>query len=314
MGRLALWRLLAIVPILLVVSFVTFTLMALNPVDPAELLVGPTATQTQIDAKRHELGLDRPLLARYGDWLGDAVHGDLGRSIYTSTPVTTSLRDRVGVTLSLTLGGLLVAVAIGVPLGAWAALRAGRRTDRLVNAGATLGQAVPTFWLGTILLLVFAERWKIFNAVFYVSPGESVAGWLKSVTLPSIALGATGAAWLARHTRSELATVLDQDYVQTALAKGASRRQVLFGHAARNAAPPVLTVVAVLVSLTLGGSLVIERVFALPGLGTLALDAITRNDPAPLLGFVLCAVLIVVVVNVLLDVAHGVLDPRVRAS
>jgi peptide/nickel transport system permease protein len=314
MGRRALWRLLAVVPILLVVSFVAFMLLALNPVDPAEQLVGPTATEAQIDARRHELGLDQPPVARYGDWLRDASHGDLGRSIYTTTPVTTSLIDRAGVTLSLTLGGLLVAVAIGLPLGAAAALRAGRRTDRLVTAGSTLGQAIPSFWLGTILVLVFAERWTIFNAAFYVSPGESIVGWLRSVTLPSIALGATGAAWIARHARSELVSVLEQDYIQTALAKGASRRQVLFGHAARNAAPPLLTVIAVLVSMLLGASLVIERVFALPGLGSLALEAITRNDPAPLLGFVLCAVLIVVVVNVLLDLAHGLLDPRVHSS
>jgi peptide/nickel transport system permease protein len=314
MGRHALWRLLAVVPILLVVSFVTFLLLALNPVDPAEQLVGPTATEAQIDARRHQLGLDQPLVARYVDWLRDAVQGDLGRSIYTTTPVTTSLRDRAGVTLSLTLGGLFVAVAVGVPLGAWAALRAGRRTDRLVTAGSTLGQAIPSFWLATILLLVFAEHWKVFNAVFYVSPSESIVGWLRSITLPSIALGVTGAAWIARHTRSELVTVFEQDYIQTALAKGASRRQILFAHAARNAAPPLLAVVAVLVSTILGASLVIERVFALPGLGSLALEAISRNDPAPLLWFVLCAVLIVVVVNVLLDIAHGLLDPRVRTS
>jgi peptide/nickel transport system permease protein len=314
MGRHMLGRLLAVLPILFVVSFVAFMLLALNPVDPAEQLVGPTATDAQIDARRHELGLDQPLMARYGDWLGDAVHGDLGRSVYTTAPVTSSLKDRAGVTLSLTLGGLLVAVAIGVPLGVAAALRAGRRTDRLVTAGSTLGQAIPSFWLGTILVLVFAERWEVFNAVFYVSPGESIVGWLKSITLPSIALGATGAAWIARHTRSELVTVLEQDYIQTALAKGASRRQVLFGHAARNAAPPLLTVIAVLVSMILGASLVIERVFALPGLGSLALEAITRNDPAPLLGFVLCAVLIVVIVNVLLDIAHALLDPRVHRS
>jgi peptide/nickel transport system permease protein len=314
MGRHMLGRLLAVLPILFVVSFVAFMLLALNPVDPAEQLVGPTATDAQIDARRHELGLDQPLMARYGDWLGDAVHGDLGRSVYTTAPVTSSLKDRAGVTLSLTLGGLLVAVAIGVPLGVAAALRAGRRTDRLVTAGSTLGQAIPSFWLGTILVLVFAERWEVFNAVFYVSPGESIVGWLKSITLPSIALGATGAAWIARHTRSELVTVLEQDYIQTALAKGASRRQVLFGHAARNAAPPLLTVIAVLVSMLLGASLVIERVFALPGLGSLALEAITRNDPAPLLGFVLCAVLIVVIVNVLLDIAHALLDPRVHRS
>jgi peptide/nickel transport system permease protein len=208
---------------------------------------------------------------------------------------------------------LLVALAVGLPVGVWAALRAGQRADRRAIAAATIGQAVPPFWLGTLLLFVFAVRLPIFNAVFYVTPGDSVGGWLRSITLPSIALGAAGAAWIARQTRSEFVTVLQQDYIRGALARGASRRQVVLGHVFRNAAPPLLTVVALLVGALLSASFVIEKVFALPGLGSWALESIERNDPAPLLGFVLCAVVMVVTIDLLLDIAHDWLNPRVRA-
>jgi peptide/nickel transport system permease protein len=313
MIRLVLWRVLAAIPTLLVVSFVTFMLLSMNPIDPAEQLLGPTATQEQVDAKRHELGLDQPVVQRYAEWLGGALSGDLGESIYTGTPVVSSLSGRVGVTVSLTFGGLFVALSIGMPAGIWAAMHAGRRSDRLAMAGATIGQAIPSFWLAMLLLLGFAVHWQLFNAVFYVSPGESVAGWLRSITLPSIALGAAGAAWISRQTRSELITVLRQDYIRTALAKGASRQQIVFRHALKNAAAPLVAVVALLVSLLLSTSFVVERVFALPGLGSLALESINNNDPAPLLGFVMCVVLVVVIVNVVLDVVHGWLDPRVRA-
>jgi peptide/nickel transport system permease protein len=313
MFRAALWRLVAAAPIILIASFTTFVLLSMNPVDPAEQLLGPTATQEQVDATREEMGLDQPVVERYAEWLGNAVSGDLGRSIYTGTPVTTSIGERLGVTVSLLSGGLLVALAVGLPAGVWAAVRAGQAADRRAMAAATIGQAVPPFWLGTMLLLLFAVRWPIFNAVFYVAPGESVAGWLKSITLPSVALGAAGAAWVARQTRSEFVTVLQQDYIRAALAKGASQRQVLFGHALRNAAPPLLTVVALLVGTLLGASFVIEEVFALPGLGSWALQSIQRNDPAPLLGFVLCVVVMVVSINLVLDLAHDWLNPRVRA-
>ncbi len=310
MWRIALWRLLAVLPIMVVVSFLAFVALSLNDVDPAEQLLGPTAPTEQVAAKRAELGLDRPVVARYADWLGDALTGDLGESLYTTTPVVTSIGDRAGVTLSLMVGGVFVALIIGLPAGIWSAVRPGRPSDRVVMAGATVGQAVPSFWLGTLLLLVFAVRWPLFNAVFYVSPTESITDWVRSITLPSIALGATGGAWMARHTRSELLTVLQQDYIRTALAKGAPRRDLVLHHALRNAAGPLLGAVAVLITAMVSGSFVVEKVFALPGLGGLALEAILRNDPAPLLGFVVCVVAATVFVGVALDLAQSFLDPR----
>jgi peptide/nickel transport system permease protein len=192
-------------------------------------------------------------------------------------------------------------------------MRAGTRSDRMLMTGATIGQAIPGFWLGTLLLLVFAVHWQVFNATFYVSPRDSLGGWLRSITLPSIALGAVGAAWLCRQTRSGLVTALQQDYIRMALAKGASQRQVVFGHALRNAGGPLLTVISLLVTTLLGASFVIERVFALPGLGSWALESIERNDPAPLLGFIMCVVVAVVVVNLMLDLGHGLLNPKVWA-
>jgi peptide/nickel transport system permease protein len=242
------------------------------------------------------------------------VTGDLGTSIYTGAPVAESISARIGVTLSMIFGGLLVAVVIGVPSGIGAALRAGRRADRAAMAIASLGQAIPVIWLATLLLAVFAVHWPVFNAVFYVSPSESIVGWVRSITLPSIALGIVAAAVLARHTRTAMRSELGAEYVRAALAKGASRRQAVVHHVLRNAASSMVTVLSFLIAALLGGSFVAERIFALPGLGSMAIEAIQRNDPDPLLGFVVVTVFVVVVVNLLLDLGYAWLDPRVRTA
>jgi peptide/nickel transport system permease protein len=314
MVEIAFWRLTAILPIMLVASFVTFWLLSLNPIDPAEQLLGPTASESQIATVRSDMGLDEPVLERYVDWLGGAVTGDLGTSIYTGAPVADTISERIGVTLSMIFGGLLVAVVIGVPSGIGAALRAGRRTDRAVMAAASLGQAIPVIWLGTLLLGVFAVHWHVFNAVFYVSPTDSILGWVRSVTLPSIALGVVAGAVLARHTRAAMRSELGADYVRAALAKGASRPQVVIHHVLRNAASSMVTVLSFLIAALLGASFVAERIFALPGLGSMAIDAVHRNDPAPVLGFVVVTVFVVVVVNLLLDLGYAWLNPRVRTA
>ncbi len=218
---------------------------------------------------RTELGLDRPLLVRYGDWLGGAVTGDLGESIYTEgAKVTTALRSRLPVTLSLTLGGLLVSVAIGVPTGIYTALRAGRRGDRVLSGMASFGQAAPNFWIAAILALFFAVQRSWFPAVFFVGPTESIGRWLHSITLPSIALGLAGGAALARQTRSAMIGVLQLDYIRTALATGESRASVVYQHALKNAAVPLVTVLGFQLTALLGGSFAVERVFALPGWAT----------------------------------------------
>ncbi len=312
--RIAFWRLAAVLPIMLVASFVTFVLLSLNPIDPAEQLLGPTATDEQVATVRTEMGLDEPVLERYVEWLGGAVTGDLGRSIYTGAPVADTISERVGVTLSMIVGGLLVAALVGLPFGIAAALRSGSGTDRAVMAVASLGQAIPVIWLGTLLLAVFAVHWHVFNAVFYVSPVESIIGWIRSVTLPSIALGIVAGAVLARHTRTAVRSELSAEYVRAALAKGASRRQAVVHHVLRNAASSMVTVLSLLIAAVLTGSFVAERIFALPGLGSMAIEAVQRNDPAPLLGFVVVTVFVVVVVNLLLDLGYAWLNPRIRTA
>jgi peptide/nickel transport system permease protein len=183
-----------------------------------------------------------------------------------------------------------------------------------VMAVASLGQAIPVIWLGTLLLGVFAVHWQLFNAVFYVSPFDSIVGWVRSITLPSIALGIVTGAVLARHTRTAMRSELGAEHVRAALAKGASRRQAVVHHVLRNAASSMVTVLSFLIAALLGGSFVAERIFALPGLGSMAIEAIQRNDPAPLLGFVVVTVFVVVVVNLLLDLGYAWLNPRIRTA
>ncbi len=308
-------RLAALVPLMLVVSFLAFWLQSLNPVDPAEEILGGAAPAEAVKELRRELGLDRPFLVRYGEWLGGAVRGDLGDSVYTDgLKVSSALWGRLPVTLSLTLGGLVVTLLIGLPLGVFSALRAGRRPDRVAMGFASFGQAAPNFWVAALLALFFAVQRTWFPAVFFVGPTTSIPRWLHSITLPSIALGLAGGASLARQTRSAMIGVLQLEYVRTALALGASRRQVIFKHALKNAAVPLVTVVSFQLTALLGGAFAVERVFALGGLGSLAVGAVIKNDGTVVIGFVVLVVLFVVLVNLLLDVSYRWLNPKVQAQ
>jgi peptide/nickel transport system permease protein len=314
MVRTALTRLLAMVPLLFIVATATFFLGQLSPVDPAENIVGPNASNAQVAAVRHELGLDRSAWDQYTTWLGGAVHGDLGKSVYTKAPVGTSLYQALPVTLSLAAGGLLVGLVLGVPAGVWSALRAGRWSDRVTSLAATIGQALPSFWLGLLLVIAFAIKLPWFPSVGYVSPSVSVAGWFSSLVLPSLSLGLVAAASIARQTRSAMIGVLQQEYVRTALGKGLSRVRVVVKHALKNAAVPVVTVVSFQVAHLIGGAIVIERLFAMPGLGALAINAVIRRDPDMIQGFVVLTVLIVVLVNLLLDLSYAWFNPKVRSA
>lgn len=315
MLKVAATRLLAVIPLMVVVSFLAFVLQSLNPVDPAEQITGGTASREAIAQLRHELGIDRPVVVRYGDWLGGALHGDLGASVYTKdAKVTRSLLDRLPVTLSLTFGGLLVALLLGLPAGIYSALRAGRRGDRVVSGIASIGQAAPNFWIAALLALFLSVKLRWFPAVFFVGPSSSITGWLRSITLPSIALGLAGAAALARQTRSAMIGVLQLDYVRTALALGARRREVVYKHALKNAAVPLVTVLSFQLTALLGGSFAVERVFALPGIGDLAINAVLRNDGEVVVGFVVLVTLFVVLVNLVLDLSYRWLNPKVRVS
>lgn len=307
-------RALAIIPVLFGVSLVTFFLLGVSTVNPAEQLLGPTATHAQIRQKEVALGIDKALPVQYWHWLVDAAHGNLGTSHYTGVAVTKSLTQRFPVTLSLLVGGMLVAVLVGVPLGILAAVRRGRASDRFVASGASLGLAVPGFWLGMLLIIVFAVRLGWFPAVNYVSPSESVVGWLKSITLPSIALGIAGSAAFARQARASMTSVLEQDYITAVIARGLPLRRVLFKHGLVNASIPLVTLGAFQASTLLGGSIIIEKVFTLAGLGTMAIDAAIKNDAPNMLGFVLLAAVVVVVANLLMDLSYAWLNPKMRVA
>ena len=314
MFRLTVSRLLGIIPVLVLAATLTFSLMHLGSSDPAAAIVGESGTQEQIDTMRTQLGLDKPFVTQYADWVKGAVHGDLGDSYFTNQPVSGLLWDALPVTVSLMVGGIVVAILIGIPAGVWSATRAGRVSDRAMSGVVTIGLATPSFWLAMMLIWAFALRLDWFPAIGYVPLTDDPLGWLQSIALPSLALGCVAAASVARQTRSSLIGVLQLDYIRTALAKGLSRRQVIVHHALKNASSPVLTILAFQVSALLGGAVVVERLFVLPGLGTVAVNAVTQHDLPVVLGVVVVAVIIVVFVNLLLDISYALVNPKIRPS
>lgn len=312
--RTVITRLLSTVPLVFAVASATFFLSLASDVDPAEIILGGNATQVQIDALRGELGLDRSGPEQYWSWLSGLFYGDLGTSLYTRASVTDLVQAALPVTLSLAVGGLLIGVVLGVGLGIVAAMTAGSRADRGLIMLSTAGQAAPSFFVGMLVIYVFAVQLGWFPATGYTPLTESPGEWLRSLVLPSFALGLGVAAALSRQARSSMIVALQRDYTRTALSKGLSRRRVVLKHAARNAASPVVTSVSFQVAQLLGGAIVVERLFAMPGLGSLTVDAVLRYDPGIIQAVVLFAVVVVVLVNLLVDVSYAWLNPKVRAT
>lgn len=314
MGRIIGARLLALVPLLLVASFVAFLLVHLAPTDPAVVRLGENATNEAYDAFRSQIGVDRPLVVQYGSWVGNAVRGDFGTSWQNSASVSDLLARRLPVTLSLTIGALIVGLLIGVPSGIAAGIRAGRASDSAITGMASVGQAVPNFWLALLLVAYVALPFGVFPVIGYSGPSDGVGDWLVSIALPSVALGASAAAAIARQTRAGFVRVLHEPYVRTAVAGGLSRRRILLRTSLRNASIPVITTVAAQASVLIGGSVIVEQVFALPGMGQLVLGAIRNGDMPIVMGFVALAAVAMAVIQLLLDLAYIGLDPRVRSS
>ncbi len=312
MFRLLLVRLAAAIPLMLGVGTIVFFMSQLNPVDPTAALLGDDVNLETIAAKRAELGLDRPVLEQYFDWLSSAVRGDLGESWFTGESVTTELIRRANVTFSIVFGSLLIALTLGVSLGVMAAIKAGRWQDRLITVTSSLGIAVPNFWVALILAAVFAVKLGWFPAIWTGERTETLGGWLYSIVLPCIALGTASSAAIARQTRSSMIGVLQQDYIRTALAKGLPVRRVLFRHALRNAAIPVVTLVGFQLSALIGGAIFVEFIFNVPGLGTAGVDSVLRKNVPVTLGFVMITTFVVVVANILLDMSYAWLNPKVR--
>ena len=295
------------------VTALSFLLVSLIPGDPARAILGVNATQAQVDALRRQLGLDLPLYQQYWDWLQGAVHGDFGQSISSAQPVTAVLAPRVGVTLSLLLGTLLVSTVVGVALGVVGAVRGGA-LGRGVDALSLLGFAIPAFWLGALLASVFAVQLRWLPAVGYVPPGVSLGGWLRSMVLPVAALSAGAIAVVAKQTREAMLDVLGSEYVRMARASGLPARSIVLRHALKNASVRVLTVLGLVAVGVLGGSVVIENVFALPGLGGELVNATTQGDLPVVLAIVTYFAVAVVVINLAVDLAYMWANPKVRVQ
>jgi peptide/nickel transport system permease protein len=305
-------RILATIPVMAVVAIFVFALLYLSPGDPAAIIAGDTATVDDIARIRAHLGLDQPVYIQFGTWVWRLAHGDLGISIFTNLPVMKLIEQRLEPTVALTLSTLIVSILVAIPMGVLAAWNAGTWIDRLVMVFAVIGFSVPVFVLAYILIYVFAIWADVLPVQGYVSITRGVWPFLSHIILPSIALGMIFAALIARITRASMLDVLAQDYIRTAQAKGLSNGQVLIGHALKNAAVPIVTIIGIGVALLIGGVVVTETVFAIPGLGRLTVDAILRRDYPIIQGIILIFSGAYVLVNLLVDLSYTLLDPRIR--
>jgi peptide/nickel transport system permease protein len=312
--RLVLRRIVFVVPIVILVSFLVFGLVYLVPGDPATTLAGDSPTKEQVAEIRQQLGLDDPIWVQYGRWAGNAVHGDFGESLYSGRSVGDAIAERMPVTLSVAGLAVVVALLIAVPAGLVAATRRGRWPDSVATVAATLGLAMPSFFLGLLLVLVFAIKLDWLPATGYVGITKDPVQWLRHMALPAVTLGGAVAAETTRQLRSSMIDVLQQDYIRTARAKGLRWPAVLTRHSLKNAAGPVITVMGFQIAFLLGGSVIVEQIFALPGLGTLSVDAVLNRDLPMIQAVVLLTAVIVIVVNLLVDVMYGWLNPKVRAA
>ena len=312
MRRYVLRRVASTAVTLLFVSLLVFLVVRVLPGDPALVMLGIEASPEAVAALRESLGLNRPVPVQYVQWIGRAARGDLGRSIQYDVPVAGLVLSRLSVTLPLTLMAAGFMVLAALPLGVFAATSHRRWGDYLTMTLSQLGIAVPGFWAGLLLILLFSVKLGWFQAGGFDGWSQGVGGALKSLLLPAVALGLFQFAVLARTTRSALLEVLREEYVKTARAKGVAERGVLFRHALRNAMIPILTVAGIQLGQLMAGSIILESVFYLPGLGRLALGAISARDLPVVQGVVLFVASVIVGINAAVDVLYGVLDPRIR--
>ena len=312
MTRVAARRLLKVVPLLLLVSIIAFGLLSLVPGDPAVQIAGEFATEEQIEQIRTELGLNRPWIVQYGDWLGGAVRGDLGTSPFSGVAVSTQIWQRLPTTLSLLGWALAISVLIGIPAGMIAGWRQGSLPDRVLTTSTSVGVAIPVFVSGLVLALVVGLKLHWLPATGYVPLSENPVDWARHLILPALALALTGAAEIARQTRAGIIQVKSQDYVRTARASGLTTRQVLGRHTLKNAMIPVVTVVGLQIGRLFGLSVLIEQIFNIPGMGSRLVTAVFENDVPYIQGTVLLVGLAIILVSVVVDLSYGYFNPRVR--
>lgn len=299
--------------LLLAFSVVTgmFFFLMLTGSDPARGALGLYATDEQVAVKREQLGLDRPVVEQYLDWLGSVLRGDLGVSSAQNTNVLDLIVTRLPVTVSLALGAVVVAAVLGIALGLLAATRPGT-FDRVLQVVMVLGFSLPNFWVAIILALVFAVQLRWFPATGYVHLQDSPSGWLLSITLPIVALSIGSIAAIAQQLRNSVITVANQDYVRTLRSRGLSGRHILLTHVLRNAAPPALTMLSLQFIAAMSGAAIVERVFGLQGIGAVAINASGNSDIPVIMGVLLFTVLVVVLVNLAVDILYAALNPKVR--
>ena len=296
---------------MLVVATLTFFMIKLVPGNPASFLVGVGATRHEIAVIDAQLGLDKPVLTQYVDWLGKAVRGDLGKSYITNQSVTSALSTAVPATLSLAALATLLAFIVGASVGMFAALRGGL-ADRIAQAAASLGLGVPNFWFAYLLIFLFAIKLPVFPATGYTPIGQSVGHWITGLVLPVVAIAVNNTAQIMFQARSATLEVLGSDFVRTLQAAGVSRRRIIAKHVLRNAAIPVVTVTGFVFVISLGGVVVIESIFNIQGVGSVFLNAVHQQDLPIVQGAILYFTVAVVVVNLIVDLAVGWIDPRAR--
>lgn len=313
MLRFTLRRLLHGVVLLFVISTLAYLLLYLAAGDTARQILGPAATAETVALKEAELGLDEPLMPRYLGWLGDAVTGDFGTSWFTNQPVVDAITSRMAVTLSLVIGTTAVTAVVATALGVWAARRRGA-ADRVVQVLTVLGFAIPGFLMAIFLVNVFALNLGWFNPTGYVQLAQSFPDWLKSVTLPIVALSVGAVAAIAAQVRGAVIDTMRMDWVRTLRSRGLSENRVLYKHVLRSAGAPALAVLALQFIGLLGGAIIVENIFAIPGLGPISVSATVQNDVPIVMGVVVATGAIVVVVNLVIDLLQGFLNPKARVS
>lgn len=305
-------RIITTIPVMAFVALFVFSLLYIAPGDPAAVIAGDQASPADVERIRASLGLDRPYLVRFAEWFFRVLQGDLGTSIFTSLPVTQLIAQRIEPTVSLMVLTLIFAVTIAVPLGVVAAWKAGTWIDRSVVAFAVFGFSVPVFVIGYLLAYTFALKLDWVPVQGYTPLSQGIWPWFKNLILPAITLGTVYIALIARITRATMLDVLQQDYIRTARSKGLAQDSILFLHALKNAAVPIITIIGIGVALLIGGAVVTESVFAIPGLGRLTLDAILRRDYPVIQGVVLIFSFVYVLVNLVIDLIYTLVDPRIR--
>lgn len=312
MFRLAVWRFLSAIPLLLLLSLLVFLMLYVVPGSIAGVILGAEATPEAVAHLEAELGLTDPLPIQYGRWLLNALQGDLGESLSNGQPVTTAIQQRVGVTLSITLVGMVIAILTGIPLGIIAALTAQSWLDRIITILTSFGSSLPAYFTAMLLVVLFAIQLDWFPAVGYTAPHKDLGEWLISITLPSIALGISSATWIARQTRSAMLLVMQSTYIRAARASGIPFWRLVRHHALRNAMIPVVTIIGLRFSVMLGIAFVVEIIFGMPGMGELLVRSVLSQDIIVVQGSVMVIGILIILVNTLVDLSYAWLNPKIR--